>query len=120
MRIIVKEALPGKNLLYLSSNNLCGGKMCSMEFNPDGEPMSFLEKSIIVTFWFLTEIIGSVLLIGLIQFERFGGDPLKRRIVDQVLKFLYEIDEIKIWKDFKICSIFIVAVYNSVCFTTDS
>ena len=59
--------------------------MCQMEFNPEGEPMSFIEKVIIVTFWFQTEVVGSVLLIGLIQFERFGGDPLKRRIVDQVL-----------------------------------
>ena len=62
--------------------------MCPMEFNPEGEPMSLLEKSIIVTFWFLTEVVGSVLLIGLIQFERLGGDPLKRRIVDQVLKYM--------------------------------
>ena len=61
--------------------------MCQMEFNPDGEPMSFLEKAIVVTFWFLTEVVGSALLIGLIQFERLGGDPLKRRIVDQVLNY---------------------------------
>jgi len=55
-----------------------------MEFNPDGEPMSFLEKAIIMIFWFLTEVVGSILLIGLIQFERLGGDPLKGRIVDQI------------------------------------
>ena len=88
MRTIVKEAFSGKNFLYLSSYNLCGGKMCPMEFNPDGEPMSLLEKSIIILFWFLTEVFGSVLLFGLVQFERLGGDPLKRRIVDQVLKFV--------------------------------
>ena len=63
--------------------------MCPMEFNPDGEPMSFLEKAIIMIFWFLTEVVGSILLIGLIQFERLGGDPLKGRIVDQVLKYLF-------------------------------
>ena len=29
-------------------------------------------------------VIGSGFLIGIIQFDRFGGDPLKRRIVDKV------------------------------------
>ena len=42
------------------------------------------EKAIIVTLWLLIELVGSFMLIGLIQFERLNGDPLKRRIVDQV------------------------------------
>ena len=34
--------------------------------------------------WFLIQVFGNGLLIGLIQFDRHGGDPLKRRITDQV------------------------------------
>ena len=49
-----------------------------------------LEKIVIGVLWFLIEVIGSFLLLGLIQYERFGGDPLKRRIIDQVVVFLYE------------------------------
>ena len=35
---------------------------------------------------FLNQIPGNFGWLGLIQFEKFGGDPLKRRITDQVLK----------------------------------
>ena len=42
------------------------------------------EKILIVVLWILIEGFGNGLLFGLIQFDRFGGDPLKRRIVDQV------------------------------------
>ena len=42
------------------------------------------EKIVIVVLWILVEVFGNGLLFGLIQFDRFGGDPLKRRIVDQV------------------------------------
>ena len=43
-----------------------------------------LQSIAIVLIWLLIEILGNALLIGLIQFERLGGDPLKRRITDQV------------------------------------
>ena len=46
---------------------------------------NLLEKILIVVIWVLLAIIGNGLVIGIIQFDRFGGDPLKRRIVDQVL-----------------------------------
>ena len=42
------------------------------------------EKVIIVLLWLLTETIGNGLLFGLIRFDIFAGDPLKRRITDQV------------------------------------
>ena len=48
-----------------------------------------VEKALIGILWFLIEAIGSVLLIGLIQFERLNGDPCKRRIVDQVSKSIF-------------------------------
>ena len=42
------------------------------------------EKCIFVVQWILFQIVGNILLVGLIQFDRWGGDPLKRRITDQV------------------------------------
>ena len=42
------------------------------------------EKIIVGVFWILIVVLGNGFLIGIIQFDRFGGDPLKRRIVDQV------------------------------------
>ena len=46
--------------------------------------LSNFEKVIIGVFWIMIVVIGSGFLIGIIQFDRFGGDPLKRRIVDKV------------------------------------
>ena len=59
-------------------------KMNSTEFASEEVQLRTVEKTIIVTLWLFIEVLGSVLLIGLIEFERLGGDPLKRRIVDQV------------------------------------
>ena len=50
----------------------------------EGISLTNLEKIVIGVLWFLIEVIGGLLLLGLIQYERFGGDPLKRRIIDQV------------------------------------
>ena len=42
------------------------------------------EKIIYATEWIVIQIVGNSLLWGMIQFDRFGSDPMKRRIVDQV------------------------------------
>ena len=42
------------------------------------------EKFVMVFLWVVIGVIGNGLLFGLIQFDRHGGDPLKRRIIDQV------------------------------------
>ena len=34
--------------------------------------------------WILYMIPGNALMLGMVQFDRLGGDPLKRRIIDQV------------------------------------
>ena len=52
-------------------------------FNEDLE-LNIYEKIVIGVFWMLIVVFGNGFLIGIIQFDRFGGDPLKRRIVDQV------------------------------------
>ena len=44
----------------------------------------FHEKCTFGVQWIFFQIVGNVLLVGLIQFDRWGGDPLKRRITDQV------------------------------------
>ena len=44
------------------------------------------EKVIAVIVWILMEFIFNPLLFGIVQFERLGGDPLKRRITDQVFR----------------------------------
>ena len=43
----------------------------------------------IIVLWTLIELIGNPLLVGLIQFERNQGDPLKRRLNDQLLTSVY-------------------------------
>ena len=53
-------------------------------FTSEDVVLNISEKAVIVTLWLLIELVGSGMLIGLIQFERLNGDPLKRRIVDQV------------------------------------
>lgn len=58
--------------------------MNSTEFASEEIQLQTVEKAIVVTLWLSIEVVGSGLLIGLIEFERLGGDPLKRRIVDQV------------------------------------
>ena len=42
------------------------------------------EKIVMAFLWIVIEVFGNGLLFGLIQFDRLGGDPLKRRIIDQV------------------------------------
>ena len=34
--------------------------------------------------WILLQFPCNALMIGLVQFDRFGGDPLKRRVTDHV------------------------------------
>ena len=63
--------------------------MNSTEFASEEIQLQTAEKAIIVALWLFIEVVGSGLLIGLIEFERLGGDPLKRRIVDQVRTILF-------------------------------
>ena len=59
-------------------------------FTSEDVVLNISEKAIIVTLWLLIELVGSVMLMGLIQFERLNGDPLKRRIVDRVRFIKYK------------------------------
>ena len=56
----------------------------NIEFLNEDLELNICEKIVIGVFWILIVVFGNGFLIGIIQFDRFGGDPLKRRIVDQV------------------------------------
>ena len=43
------------------------------------------EKIIFAIEWVLIQFVGNPLLWGMIQFDRLGSDPMKRRIIDQVI-----------------------------------
>ena len=51
------------------------------EFNA---ALYYIEISVIILIWTLVQIPGNLMLYLLIQFDRLGGDPMKRRLVDQV------------------------------------
>ena len=61
-------------------------------WNDTFSPIEFStgEKIMFLIEWFIIQVFGNALLLGLIQFDRFGGDPLKRRMIDQVLNFKHE------------------------------
>ena len=56
----------------------------NIEFFHEDLELNIGQKIVIGVFWFLIVVFGNGFYIGIIQFDRFGGDPLKRRIVDQV------------------------------------
>ena len=42
------------------------------------------ETVVIILIWFVIQFFGNGMLIGLIQYDKFGNDPLKRLANDQV------------------------------------
>ena len=64
--------------------------LCKMNLtNVEQQPFYVIEVDLIVRIisgiiWLFLEIPCNFLLFGLVQFDRLGGDPLKRRITDQV------------------------------------
>ena len=55
-----------------------------IEFSSDDSKLSMSEMIILGNLLFLISVPGNAFLMALIQFDRIGGDPLKRRITDQV------------------------------------
>ena len=54
------------------------------EFSIEDLSFNIFEKIAIVVMWVVIQLPGNIMLLGIIQFDRLGGDPLKRRIQDQV------------------------------------
>ena len=65
-----------------SDKNMVANGVIAFTSEPSGLTMP--EKIFCIWLWFIIEFLGNGLIIGTIQFDRFGGDPLKRRITDQV------------------------------------
>ena len=42
------------------------------------------EKCCVCSIWLYMQFVSNPLFFGIVQFERKGGDPLKRRVTDQV------------------------------------
>ena len=55
-----------------------------IEISVDDSTLNMSEKIILGSLLFLISVPGNAFLMALIQFDRIGGDPLKRRITDQV------------------------------------
>ena len=68
---------------YKVHNEISKDMLQGKKFEIDGD-LNEIEVGIILVIWFSVQFFGNGLLIGLIQFDRFGEDPLKRRIIDQV------------------------------------
>ena len=71
---VTEEKRKMNNSTYLSSG-----------FTIENTSLTKNEKLIMVFLWVIIEVIGNGLLLGLIRFDWYGGDPLKRRIIDQVI-----------------------------------
>ena len=54
------------------------------EFSTVDLAFNAFEKAALMGLWLVIQIPGNIMLVGLIQFDRLGGDPLKRRLLDQV------------------------------------
>ena len=62
------------------------------EFSTEDLSFNAFEKVAIVVMWLVIQVPGNIMLIGIIQFDRLGADPLKRGIQDQVrFKAIYNI-----------------------------
>ena len=68
-------------------NNSFSGELESMDL----EKCSESEKAVCILVWLIIEVLGNGFIIGIIQFDRLGGDPLKRRITDQVSEKVFKI-----------------------------
>ena len=49
------------------------------------------EKSFSISIWIMISVVGNAMLFGIVQNNRLQGDPLKRRITDQVSKCHYQV-----------------------------
>ena len=45
---------------------------------------TIVERSFSLSIWIMISVVGNAMLIGIVQNSRLQGDPLKRRITDQV------------------------------------
>ena len=81
----IELCLPSKKAHFV-------GFLCKMNtsfenvVNLEVDETTILEKVLAFIAWILLQFPCNGMMLGLIQFERLGGDPLKRRLSDQVCK----------------------------------
>ena len=56
----------------------------SLEASIEAQDFTIAKKSIAMILWLYMQFVSNPLIFGISQFERNGGDPLKRRVTDQV------------------------------------
>ena len=66
------------------SNNSTIANFTNEVYSFEAQDITIAEKVVAVVVWIYLEFISNPLYFGILQFERLGGDPLKRRITDQV------------------------------------
>ena len=76
-------------LSYNMENEIIG--CLPIEFEVMQVDLSIKECIGIMIIWILIQFLGNGLLLGLIQYDRLGGDPLKRRICDQVSRIITQL-----------------------------
>ena len=58
------------------------------EFITEDMALNIYQKIYVSIIWIFVQIPGNFMLYNLIQFDRYGGDYLKRRIIDQVSTYI--------------------------------
>ena len=66
------------------SNNSSVANFTNKVYSFEAQDITIAEKVVAVVVWIYLEFVSNPLYFGILQFERLGGDPLKRRITDQV------------------------------------
>ena len=72
------------------------------------------DRIIAVVLWILYTIPGNALMFGIVQFDRLGGDPLKRRITDQVtFQMICPFETIQLLKGFTYVILFNLQIFSN-------
>ena len=66
------------------TNNSSVANFTDEVYSFEAQDITIAEKVVAVVVWIYLEFVSNPLYFGILQFERLGGDPLKRRITDQV------------------------------------
>ena len=93
------------------------------EFSFHESTLNTYENTILGIMLFMISVPGTVFLIALIQFDRIEGDPLKRRIIDQVSRLFINLINVsqnifsifsKIYTSFNIIGVIVDVIFVSI------
>ena len=73
--------------MVIVSSNMMGNKTFPLLLNiSENYDYTIAERSFSISIWIMISVVGNAMLFGIVQNSRLQGDPLKRRITDQVSK----------------------------------